>query len=70
MTTLDLLREKWDDVRAALKARWGDKITDAELDEVAGQREKLCHLLGEKCKLGEQAANREINIVLDGLGGI
>ena len=71
MNALDHLMEKWDEVKAAIKKRWGDKITDRDLDKVAGQREQLCHLLVEKCGLPRvEAANREIDTILSGISGV
>ena len=66
-SAFDVLKEKWDHVRAAIKARWGDKITDAELDAVAGQHEKLCHLIGDKCTMRVHEARGELNKILDGI---
>ena len=67
MSAAELFREKWDQVRAAIKARWGNKITDAELDEVKGQHEKACHLIGEKCGMKASEARSEMNKILDGI---
>lgn len=67
MAALDFLKENWQKVKAVVKERWGDKISDAELDAVAGQHEQLCHLIGEKCGLNERRAREEINKILDGI---
>jgi len=71
MTPIDILKEKWDQVRAAIKARWGDQITDRDLDQVAYQHDQICHLIGEKCGVSERRARAEFNKILDGisLGG-
>ena len=65
MSAVDIFRKKWNEIRAAVKERWGDKITDADLDRIAGQHEQLCHLLGEKCGLSERRAREEVNKILD-----
>ena len=62
-----VLSEKWDEVKAALRRRWGDKISDRDLDEVAHQHDAICHFIGEKCGMGERKAREEVNKVLDGL---
>ena len=67
MTATDVFKEKWAGIRQWVKEQWGDKITDADLDQVAGQREQLCHLLSEKCGLSERVANQEINKALDSI---
>lgn len=70
MNAADMLMLKWEEVKAAIKKRWGDKVTDKDLDKVAGQREELCHLLVSKCGLPRvEAANREIDSILSGLSG-
>lgn len=64
MAILNDLKERWQEVRKAVLARHGDVIDEQELDEVAGQREKLCHLLGEKCGLTQAQANRELDQIM------
>lgn len=63
----NLLSEKWDDVKAAIKDRWGDQITDTELDSIAHQHDEICHLIGGKCGLNERQARSEFNKVMDQL---
>lgn len=67
MSAIDAFKANWQKIREAVKKRWGDKITDRDLDEVAGQREKLCHLLGYKCGLSEREANKELDNILDSI---
>ena len=67
MSALDTFKDRWEDIRNAVKQRWGDKITDRDLDQVAHQRDELCHLIGEKCGLKQREANRELNAILDGI---
>jgi len=62
-----VLTEKWDEVKAAIRARWGDKVSDADLDGISRQHEEICHLIGGKCGLSQRKAREEVNKVLDGI---
>ena len=59
------VQSKWDQIRAWVKRNWGDRITDRDLDEVAGQRERLCGLLNEKCGVPRDRSNREIDNIIN-----
>ncbi len=67
MAAVDLFKTKWDEIRQAIKARWGDKITDHDLERVAREREQVCHLIGEKCQMSLQKARQELNSILDSI---
>lgn len=64
MAAVDLFQEKWEHVKSWVKERWGDKISDDELDRVAGQREQLCGLINEKCGVPRKSINRDIDNIL------
>lgn len=67
MTVTDRFKEAWDQIRAWAKDRWGDKISDADLERVAGQHDQFCHLIGEKCGLSERVARAEVEKALDSI---
>jgi uncharacterized protein YjbJ (UPF0337 family) len=67
MARKNVLEERWQEIKAAVKKRFGDKITDAELDQVAGQHDQLCHLIGDKCGLSEHQSRREVQTIMDEL---
>ena len=65
MATVDLFKEKWEQVQTWVKESWGDKISDKDLAEVAGQREKLCGLINERCGVPHRNINRDIDNILN-----
>lgn len=56
----DILEGKWKQIRGDIKSWWGD-ITDDELDQVAGQRDKLVGLLQEKYGYARSKAEAELD---------
>jgi uncharacterized protein YjbJ (UPF0337 family) len=60
MNTGDILKGTWKQIRGEAKARWG-KLTDDELDQVAGERDKLLGLLQERYGYAKAKAEREID---------
>jgi uncharacterized protein YjbJ (UPF0337 family) len=50
----------WKQVRGEAKSQWG-KLTDDELDQVAGERDKLLGLLQEKYGYAKSRAEQEID---------
>jgi uncharacterized protein YjbJ (UPF0337 family) len=57
-------QEKWDQIRTWVKKNWGDRVTDDDLDRVAGQREQLCGLLNERCGVSRETSNRQIDNII------
>lgn len=43
----DIVKGKWNQVKGAAKSEWGD-LTDDELTEIAGDRDKMSGKLQEK----------------------
>jgi uncharacterized protein YjbJ (UPF0337 family) len=43
----DILEGKWMQLRGAVREKWGD-LTDNDLEEIAGHRDKLAGLLQER----------------------
>lgn len=59
----DILQGMWKQVRGDIKTKWG-KLTDDELDQVAGHREKLLGLIQQKYGEKRDAAEAELNKLL------
>lgn len=64
--TNDILEGKWKQVRGQVKEWWG-KLTDDDLDRVAGKSEQLIGLLQEKYGYTRAHAEEEFNKRLKGL---
>ena len=60
MMETDVLKGMWTQVRGEAKSKWG-KLTDDELDQVEGERDKLLGLLQEKYGYAKVKAEQEIN---------
>lgn len=56
----DVLEGKWKQLKGEVLKRWG-QITDDELDQIEGQREKLIGKLQEKYGYTRQRAEDELN---------
>jgi len=59
----DILQGMWKQVRGDIKTQWG-KLTDDELDQVAGQRDKLLGLIQQKYGENREAAEAALNKLL------
>ncbi len=60
----DILTGKWMQLRGAIREKWGE-LTDDELDQIAGKRDKLAGVLQEKYGYGQMEAEREIDDFLE-----
>jgi len=56
----NVLEGKWMQLRGAVREKWGD-LTDDDLDQIAGKREKLAGVLQERYGYSEIEVNREID---------
>lgn len=54
----DQLEGKWKQLKGMVTERWG-KLTDDDLDVIAGRRDQLIGKLQEKYGLAREAAERE-----------
>ena len=63
----DILEGKWKQLRGNVKKAWGD-LTDDELDQIAGRRERLAGKLQERYGWSRERAENEIDTFLDDLG--
>jgi uncharacterized protein YjbJ (UPF0337 family) len=60
MATDDILKGMWKQVRGEARVRWAE-LTDDELDQVGGERDKLLGLLQEKYGYAKAKAEQEID---------
>lgn len=60
----DILEGKWKQLKGEVQKRWGE-LTDDELDQVEGHREKLIGKLQEKYGYTRERAENEINDLVD-----
>lgn len=56
----DQIEGKWKELAGGIKAHWG-RITDDELTEIAGQRDKLAGIIQNKYGLAKDAVEEQIS---------
>jgi uncharacterized protein YjbJ (UPF0337 family) len=56
----------WKQVRGSFKEKWG-KLTDDDLDRIAGKREQLVGKIQEAYGLEKQAAEKEVDVFTETL---
>ncbi|MFW6009390.1 MAG: CsbD family protein [archaeon] len=56
----NFLKGKWKQVKGDVKSRWG-KLTDDDLKEIEGNREKLIGKIQERYGINKEQAEREYN---------
>jgi uncharacterized protein YjbJ (UPF0337 family) len=56
----DILQGKWEQLKGEALVKWG-KLTNDDLDQVKGQREKLVGKLRERYGLERDRAEREVD---------
>ena len=55
----DRLRGQWKQIKGKLKERWG-KLTDDDLDVIAGRRDQLLGRIQERHGIAKQEADRQV----------
>jgi uncharacterized protein YjbJ (UPF0337 family) len=60
----NILEGKWMQLRGSIREKWGE-LTNDELDQIAGKRDKLAGLLQERYGYTEMEVEREIDDFLD-----
>lgn len=60
----NILEGKWMQLKGAVREKWGE-LTDDDLNQVAGKRDRLAGLLQERYGYSEMEANREIDDFLN-----
>ena len=56
----DILEGKWKQLKGKVQQQWG-KLTNDELDQIAGKREQLVGLIQEKYGYAYEQAEEEVN---------
>jgi len=56
----DILEGKWKQIRGEIRETWGE-LTDSELEQIAGKRDKLAGKLQEKYGWSRDEAERQID---------
>lgn len=56
----DILEGKWKQIRGEIRETWGE-LTDSELEQIAGKRDKLAGTLQEKYGWSREEAERQID---------
>ena len=56
----DQMEGKWKQVKGSIKQKWG-KLTDDDMDVIAGSREKLVGRIQERYGIAKDAAEKEVD---------
>ncbi len=56
----NVLKGKWKQVRGSVKKQWG-KLTDDQLDQIEGDRDKLVGKLQEEYGYSKQEAEQQVD---------
>jgi uncharacterized protein YjbJ (UPF0337 family) len=56
----DQIKGKWVQIKGAVKERWG-KLTDDDLDVIAGQRDQLIGKIQEKYGIAREEAQKQVD---------
>ena len=59
----DVLKGKWLQLKGQIKQQWG-KLTDDDLDQIAGQRDQLVGNIQERYGLAKDEANRQLDLLI------
>ena len=60
----NILEGKWKQLRGSIREKWGD-LTDDEVDQIAGKRDKLSGFLQERYGYTQLEAERQIDDFLE-----
>ena len=60
----NILEGKWKQLRGIIREKWGE-LTDDELDQIAGNSERLVGLLQEKYGYTQMEAERQLDEFLE-----
>ena len=62
---IDQLKGKWEQLKGEAKVQWG-KLTDDDLDQIAGNAQKLTGRIQERYGYEKERAEREVDEFLRG----
>ena len=65
LMNLDQLKGKWEQLKGEAKVQWG-KLTDDDLDQIAGSAQKLTGRIQERYGYEKERAEREVDEFLRG----
>ncbi|HZM24453.1 MAG TPA: CsbD family protein [Anaerolineales bacterium] len=60
----NILEGNWKQIRGTIREKWGE-LTDDELDQIAGKRDKLAGILQERYGYTQMEAERQIDEFLE-----
>lgn len=60
----NILEGNWKQIRGTIREKWGE-LTDDELDQIAGKRDKLAGVLQERYGYTQMEAERQIDDFLE-----
>ncbi len=66
MTNEDVLEGKWKELSGKVQAQWG-KLTDDDLNEIAGRSEELAGKLQERYGMAREEAKEKVREFRDSL---
>lgn len=58
--TWDKIAGNWKQFKGEIRRRWG-KLTDSEIEQIAGEREKLAGKIQEQYGIAKEEADRQID---------
>jgi uncharacterized protein YjbJ (UPF0337 family) len=56
----DQIVGKWNQVKGEVRTRWGE-LTDDDVEQIAGQRDKLAGKLQERYGIAKEEVNKQID---------
>jgi uncharacterized protein YjbJ (UPF0337 family) len=56
----DVIKGNWKQMTGAIKSQWGE-LTDDEIDQLDGERERLAGLIQERYGMAKDEAEKEID---------
>lgn len=62
----DIIEGKWDQFKAAMRQQWG-KLTDDDLEQAKGQRDKLVGRIQERYGETKEKVSKRIDDLISGL---
>lgn len=63
----NILKGNWNQIRGSVRDTWG-KLTDDELDQIAGRRDKLIGAIQKKYGYAQEEVERQLDEFLKYLG--
>lgn len=60
----NILEGNWKQIRGTIREKWGE-LTDDELDQIAGKRDRLAGVLQERYGYTQMEAERQIDEFLE-----